>query len=437
MNKKIKRILLRSSIMIVGLLFILCGNSIAQISVDLSTHVTGTSPTGVVIEWHNATPASAASKLTAAQVLAAPAGTYYATYHDTVNNCYSPESRVVAATNNCPTSTVDLTTKAGNAPPLTTVQWYTNSVHTGTAYSTPQTASAGTYYAFFYDVVNMCYSPASNPVIIFTGSCATPDTLEVTPPCIGCPVTACVIADDIDTTGGGVSYSACSAPVGYTQTGPDANGCVTLTPNLGTSTGGQSCVVACKNGICDTTIINILPPVTPDTLPVTPPCIGCPVTACVIADDIDTTGGGVSYSACSAPVGYTQTGPDANGCVTLTPNLGTTMGGQSCVVACKNGICDTTIINILPPVTPDTLEVTPPCIGCPVTACVIADDIDTTGGGVSYSACSAPVGYTQTGPDANGCVTLSPNLGTTMGGQSCVVACKNSVIQPSLISYHL
>jgi hypothetical protein len=28
------------------------------------------------------------------------------------------------------------------------IQWFTNNTHTGTAYSTPSTAAAGTYYAF-------------------------------------------------------------------------------------------------------------------------------------------------------------------------------------------------------------------------------------------------------------------------------------------------
>ncbi|MEZ5047450.1 MAG: Ig-like domain-containing protein [Chitinophagaceae bacterium] len=39
-----------------------------------------------------------------------------------------------------------------------------------------------------------------------------------------------------------------------------------------------------------------------------------------------------------------------NGCVTITPNPGTTIGGTTCVVACKNGICDTTYITIDAPV---------------------------------------------------------------------------------------
>lgn len=145
----------------------------AQNMVDLSTHVSSTPPTGTVVQWHSATPVSAATLLSPAQVSAAPAGSYYAVYYDASNNCYSPASQVVVASNVCPAPTVDLGAHVGTAPSGSTVVWFTNSTHTGSAYATPTTAGTGTYYAFFYDVTNNCYSPASSPVIVTISTCSS------------------------------------------------------------------------------------------------------------------------------------------------------------------------------------------------------------------------------------------------------------------------
>jgi hypothetical protein len=53
-----------------------------------------------------------------------------------------------SVSNVCPATTGNLSSAIGSAPSGAVIQWFTNNAHTGTAYSTPSTAAAGTYYAF-------------------------------------------------------------------------------------------------------------------------------------------------------------------------------------------------------------------------------------------------------------------------------------------------
>ena len=76
--------------------------------------------------------------------------------------------------NTCPAVTVNLNSLVTNTPPMgadSTVVWFTNNGATGTAYPTPGAATAGTYYAFFYDTVDSCYGPASGAVTVTINSC--------------------------------------------------------------------------------------------------------------------------------------------------------------------------------------------------------------------------------------------------------------------------
>jgi len=78
-----------------------------------------------------------------------------------------------SVSNNCPSNTVNLNTQAhtGAIPVSSTLIWFTNSSHTGTAYATPTSATAGTYYAFYYNSTSNCYSPASTAVTVTTTVC--------------------------------------------------------------------------------------------------------------------------------------------------------------------------------------------------------------------------------------------------------------------------
>jgi len=84
----------------------------------------------------------------------------------------TPELSTDYLTNVCPVTTVDLTAIVTNTPPVgVDVVWFTNDKHIGNPYPAPSAATTGIYYAFFYDVAENCYSPASNSVFVETTGC--------------------------------------------------------------------------------------------------------------------------------------------------------------------------------------------------------------------------------------------------------------------------
>lgn len=94
----------------------------------------------------------------------------------TLNCCPTTAPNLSANTlsNTCPAVTVDLNSLVTNIPPMGadfTVVWFTNNGATGTAYPTPGAATAGTYYAFFYDNIDNCYGPASGAVTVTINTC--------------------------------------------------------------------------------------------------------------------------------------------------------------------------------------------------------------------------------------------------------------------------
>ncbi|MCE7044348.1 hypothetical protein [Dyadobacter sp. CY312] len=75
--------------------------------------------------------------------------------------------------NNCPQPSVDLTGLfTGTAPAGTTLVWFNNNAHTGTALANPAAVStSGTYYAF-YQSAGGCYSlPSASVVVTIDSSC--------------------------------------------------------------------------------------------------------------------------------------------------------------------------------------------------------------------------------------------------------------------------
>ena len=69
----------------------------------------------------------------------------------------------------CPATSVNLVTAhTGTIPSGASLVWYTNNTHTGVALTASEIANAGvgTYYAFYYDGTNNCYSPASSVVTV-------------------------------------------------------------------------------------------------------------------------------------------------------------------------------------------------------------------------------------------------------------------------------
>lgn len=87
----------------------------------------------------------------------------------------APTLSANSISNVCPAITVNLNSLVTNIPPMgadSTLVWFTNNMATGTAYATPTAATAGTYYAFFYDTVDSCYGPASGAVTVTINNCA-------------------------------------------------------------------------------------------------------------------------------------------------------------------------------------------------------------------------------------------------------------------------
>lgn len=145
----------------------------AQTPVNLSTHFTGAAPTGTIVEWHTNNPPNASNLMTTAQANAALPGTYYATFYDSVNNCYSPTTKVKVITNTCPITTVNLNSYTSSTPPIGTVlQWHTSRTPSvATLVVNPALVGVGTYFATYYDAVNNCYSPVSSPIIVTQSLC--------------------------------------------------------------------------------------------------------------------------------------------------------------------------------------------------------------------------------------------------------------------------
>ena len=168
---------------------------------DLSTITASNVQLGAYISWHTSTPATNANKISGASVAA---GTYYAAFHDSVNNCYSgftgdsttavtvtinscgpvcsagniaPALSATTATNACPSNTTDLTAiTASNLPSNATLTWHTATPVTTANKVTGTTVTSGTYYGAFYDSNLDCYSGTS-------GSATSAVTVTQTPCC--------------------------------------------------------------------------------------------------------------------------------------------------------------------------------------------------------------------------------------------------------------
>lgn len=85
----------------------------------------------------------------------------------------APTLSGTSITNTCPVTTANLNSlHNGTIPSGASLVWFTNNAHTGTAYATPTTAGAGTYYAFYYDSINSCYSPATSAVSVIATDCS-------------------------------------------------------------------------------------------------------------------------------------------------------------------------------------------------------------------------------------------------------------------------
>ena len=167
---------------------------------DLNTVVIINKPRGVVVRWYTAAAVSNATLVS--NPSAVVAGTYYATFYDTANNCFAnsgngnftsvtvtltkccnagneaPKFNLMTLTNICPATTVDLTAvKAINQPTNLVLEWHTATpVSASTKVKDISKVNAGTYYAVFYDATNNCYASngqMTTPFTVSTKTCTT------------------------------------------------------------------------------------------------------------------------------------------------------------------------------------------------------------------------------------------------------------------------
>ena len=167
--------------------------------------------------------------------------------------------------NTCTSSSVNLNSLVTSSTPVgASLVWFTNNAHTGTVYATPTTATTGTYFAFYYDSVKDCYSPASTPVTVTITVCANPDNSTAI---AGSASTILILANDKNADGTAVTdLTKITMPiVTITPVKGTAivnlNGSITYTPNVGTSGTDIFVYSICdkiNTTICDTALVSIL-----------------------------------------------------------------------------------------------------------------------------------------------------------------------------------
>lgn len=86
----------------------------------------------------------------------------------------------ITVTNICPDPDIDVTPPKGvqlnnyhfgTVPPDASLVWFNNNTHTGSPLGNTFVTVSGSYYAFYYDSVNNCYSPASAKVNVIIQDC--------------------------------------------------------------------------------------------------------------------------------------------------------------------------------------------------------------------------------------------------------------------------
>jgi len=160
-------------------------NAADPVSLDLNLWFsTSAAPSGSVKQWHSSATPSASTLISGGIVQATSVPTnYWVYYYDSVNNCYSPGSKVVVVANSCCNiPTVNLNSLSQSAAPSgSSLVWYTthNRVN-GTLVSNPSAVSTGVYFPFFYDSVNNCYSPVGTPVLVgIDNDCSSTTDIQV------------------------------------------------------------------------------------------------------------------------------------------------------------------------------------------------------------------------------------------------------------------
>ena len=229
-------------------------NTCTSSSVSLAGISASNTPDGTSLTWHSGNPTTTANKLS--NLTITTSGTYYATFFDATNNCYSasntpfvvtinpvpttPTSVAASSTSICSGASVNLTGSCS----VGTLTWYENSpsgtlAGTGSPKAVTLTATK-TYVATCKTTSPACESTPSSPITITVNPKPNPPTIVAgsTRICSGTSttLTAQDCAGTVNWSTGATGPSITVSPTiatSYTATCTNAAGCVS---NASTST---------------------------------------------------------------------------------------------------------------------------------------------------------------------------------------------------------
>ena len=223
-----------------------------------------------------------------------------------------------AINSSCSSTTVNLNTLVTSSTPSgAALVWFTNNAHSGTAYATPTAATAGTYYAFYYDSTNSCYSPATVAVTVtIISPPSVPTVASTTQPT--CSVSTGTI---VFTTQSGVEYSVDNG--GTYQTSPTFSGLTVGTYTLRVrSTTDISCSTVAASPV---TITAATTTTTPNLMVSGALCNGTTYTVNYSSNGVVTSSAGTvtSTAITGIPVGTNAliTATTTNGCASTTTTV--------------------------------------------------------------------------------------------------------------------
>ncbi|MEZ5022917.1 MAG: Ig-like domain-containing protein [Chitinophagales bacterium] len=206
--------------------------------------------------------------------------------------------------------------------------------------------------------------------------------------------------------------------------------CVTVITGPNFDSEQELCVVHCSSGICDTTIIVVLPAVTSDTIYINVPVSETTDALCATGDDIGTIVSNSDLGCDVVLLEGSSTSSNVEGCVIYT--AGTTPGNFAdtiCVVGTDvNGNNDTTVYIItVVPVT-DTIYVPDDTVVCLDDVVTISGPIDTI-----YSCNGADISVDTTNTQCGIVVTIPESLDPNQVDTICVVTCSGAICDTTII----
>ena len=113
----------------------------------------------------------------------------------------APTLSATTATNTCSTKTNLNVLVTSALPTGTSLVWFTNNTRTGTPYPLASAAGVGTFFGFYYDATNNCYSPASAAVTVTQAAPLPAPTVAANAGVITtCPATTANIVSQVTST---------------------------------------------------------------------------------------------------------------------------------------------------------------------------------------------------------------------------------------------